>query len=140
MFADFCPSRMLSGLYCQRSINSFGTRQNPILSTNLTKDRLDPEPGRTPRACGIRLSQDRQLNRLRYFVNKNRKFLLLFSWDHRPLACWFRLPTETHFWLILPSDMKGWSPVNFIGQIFLPRISGWSQADDSRMRVSPCPL
>jgi hypothetical protein len=39
---------MLSGPHCQRSTNSFRTGQHPTSPANLTKDRLGPEPGRTP--------------------------------------------------------------------------------------------
>jgi hypothetical protein len=59
------------GTKLSKTIHSSGTRQNPIQTSNLSKDRLDPEPGRTSRACGIRLSQNMQNNALHASVNKN---------------------------------------------------------------------
>src|SRR5436190_21185507 len=60
MFADFRPLRKVFGATLSKI--SFPPVQG--------KTRLDPEPGRTSRACGIRLSRDQQDNGVQSFVNK----------------------------------------------------------------------
>jgi hypothetical protein len=63
----------------------------------LTKDRLDPEPGRTSRACGIRLSQNKENNALHAFVNKNARIFALDSGERTAPRVLVSLPTETNF-------------------------------------------
>jgi hypothetical protein len=63
----------------------------------LTKDRLDPEPRRTSRACGIRLSQNKEDNALHAFVNKNARIFALDSGERTASRVLVSLPTETIF-------------------------------------------
>ena len=79
MFADFRPLRKVFGATLSKTIYSSGTKQDPIKSQNLTKDRLDPEPGRTSRACGIRLSQNKENNALYTAVNRNARIFAKFG-------------------------------------------------------------
>ena len=73
MFADFPSIDMLFGIHdhAVKDHQFFRYKAKPDLVIKLTKDRLDPEPGRTSHACGIRLSQNKENNARRAFVNKN---------------------------------------------------------------------
>src|SRR5438093_12474566 len=117
--------------------------------SNLTKDRLDPEPGRTSHACGIRLSQNTKNNAPHAFVNKNARVFPLAreaqanpSGEHRPLACWLRLPAETDF----SAEDRGHGYTDYNGWMFVmvricsSRTLRLSRAHDSHTHVSPSPL
>ena len=111
MFADFRISNFLKNawppwLWRRQQIRDHTVKDHhPSVQgktrsrqSNLTKDRLDPEPGRTPPCIRlVRLSQNTQNNvTLSSRQQEIRKFLLR-SGEHRPPACWFRLPAETDF-------------------------------------------
>ena len=91
MFAVF-PLRNLSEPRCQRS-QFFQYKAKPDLAINLTKDRLEPEPARTPAPCmeSVRLfSREMEDMGNEAFVNRKfRDFLLHFReyaamlWEHR---------------------------------------------------------
>ena len=110
----------------------FRYKARPDLVIKLTKDRLDPEPGRTSRACGIRLSQSKQPNRVRQFVNKKPwGFLRRSRRSTQALARWFRCLGETN----LSSTINSQPSV-----VCSSRTLRLSQPHDSHMPVSPSPL
>src|SRR6266436_1462891 len=99
MFADYFPSTDSTNEIRDHTVKDQPILQykaKPTSSPDLTKDRLDPEPRRTSRACGIRLSQDHQNNALRVSVNKNLNFLSVPG-SGGALACWFRCLADTNF-------------------------------------------